>query len=619
MKALEKDRARRYETANGFAADVQRYLADEPVSARPSSAAYRAEKFVRKHRVGVAAAAAVAAALVLGIVGTGVGLVRARSARRGWEQEAKRAQHQADRATALNDFMKRVLSSAKPGEDGRDVRVADLLDAAAVDLDTRFHNQPDLEVEARQALQGAYVSLGMVDQARDNMRRAYEASRSAYGDDRLETLRLASMLCKLQDAGESEPLARATYERARRVLGPSHPVTLNAGDSLAWSLAGPSSAADAEHLLRELIRETPTPPDEGAHQRLSHLAELVAFRGEKAEAIRLWYQSVEYARASGRDDPLIRLGAAVRLGNLLVGERRLDEAEGVYLAVLSDPGVLAGQFTAGAASKFGGSVEQEASSATHDYAALLESRGKAADATRVRAEHLARLRAAVPPREVDSPSALTRRAQLLARVGRFEEAAADYARAVELDPADHWRGYLLGCLLAYTDQPDAYREHCRKMLRQFGGTTDMFVADRMAKSCMLLPGATDDLTQQSRLVEVTLTRGAGTGYMRHFALNKGLAEYRQEHFRPAVDWLEESLRSLPDNLPAKFTATLLLAMAHHRLGDAEQARDLLAEARGVMEQKLAKAGEEDLECSVIEDWLICHVIRREAEALFASR
>ena len=59
-------------------------------------------------------------------------------------------------------------------------------------------------------------------------------------------------------------------------------------------------------------------------------------------------------------------------------------------------------------------------------------------------------------------------------------------------------------------------------------------------------------------------------------------------------------------------------MAHHRLGHAEQARDLLAEARGVMEQKLAKAGEEDLECSIIEDWLICHVIRREAEALFAG-
>ena len=59
-------------------------------------------------------------------------------------------------------------------------------------------------------------------------------------------------------------------------------------------------------------------------------------------------------------------------------------------------------------------------------------------------------------------------------------------------------------------------------------------------------------------------------------------------------------------------------MAHHRLGHAEQALALLGEARGVMEQKLPKAGEEDLESSSLEDWLIWHVVRREAEALFAG-
>src|SRR5262249_19011351 len=71
MKCLEKDRTRRYETANGLARDVQRYLADEPVEAYPPSAAYRARKFARKHTAGLAAAAAFITLLVAGVVVSG--------------------------------------------------------------------------------------------------------------------------------------------------------------------------------------------------------------------------------------------------------------------------------------------------------------------------------------------------------------------------------------------------------------------------------------------------------------------------------------------------------------------------------------------------------------------
>jgi len=80
MRAMEKDRARRYETANGLAMDVQRHLDYEPVLARPPSKTYRLAKFSRKHRTAVIGAAAVAAALLLAVVGTGIGLVRARAA-----------------------------------------------------------------------------------------------------------------------------------------------------------------------------------------------------------------------------------------------------------------------------------------------------------------------------------------------------------------------------------------------------------------------------------------------------------------------------------------------------------------------------------------------------------
>jgi serine/threonine protein kinase len=78
MKALEKDRARRYETANGFAADVNRYLAGDSVLAHPPSASYRLSKFIRRNRAQVVAVGLVAAALVLGMIGTTLGLLEAR-------------------------------------------------------------------------------------------------------------------------------------------------------------------------------------------------------------------------------------------------------------------------------------------------------------------------------------------------------------------------------------------------------------------------------------------------------------------------------------------------------------------------------------------------------------
>src|SRR5439155_2030255 len=77
MKALEKDRSRRYETANGFAMDVQRYLADEAVQACPPSVTYRLRKFVRRHKGPALAASLILLALVVGVIGTTWGLIRA--------------------------------------------------------------------------------------------------------------------------------------------------------------------------------------------------------------------------------------------------------------------------------------------------------------------------------------------------------------------------------------------------------------------------------------------------------------------------------------------------------------------------------------------------------------
>ncbi len=111
MKALEKDRARRYDTANGFARDIQRYLADEVVEARPPSRGYRLKKFVKRNKVQVVAASLVLLTLVGGIIGTSVGLVRADRARDAEAAQRRIAVEQKKKAEKARDRTREVLDA----------------------------------------------------------------------------------------------------------------------------------------------------------------------------------------------------------------------------------------------------------------------------------------------------------------------------------------------------------------------------------------------------------------------------------------------------------------------------------------------------------------------------
>ena len=118
MKALEKDRNRRYETANGLAADVQRYLNDEPVEARPATQMYRMKKFIRRNKAGVLAATAIVAALAVGLALATIGFVQARS-------QAVIARQEAARSEQVAQFLKDTLAAAGPSvARGRDATTA---------------------------------------------------------------------------------------------------------------------------------------------------------------------------------------------------------------------------------------------------------------------------------------------------------------------------------------------------------------------------------------------------------------------------------------------------------------------------------------------------------------
>ena len=184
MKALAKERDRRYESAGAFAADVERFLNHEPVAAGPPTAGYRLRKFVRRHRGAVLAGAAMAALLVLGTVGTSLGLVRALRAERAAaaaaiaeaaqrrDAEAQRdraraaearAKEEAAVAEAVNDFLRDdLLAEAAPERNARarKVTVEEVLGRAAARIGGRFGEQPRVEAAIRMTIGGTYRCLG---------------------------------------------------------------------------------------------------------------------------------------------------------------------------------------------------------------------------------------------------------------------------------------------------------------------------------------------------------------------------------------------------------------------------------------------------------------------------
>ena len=184
MKALEKDRARRYETANGFASDIRRHLVHEPVLAGPPSATYKLRKFVRRNRTGVLAAGVVLGVLILGVAGTTWGWVetidardaeaeaRAEAQLRQQEAEVARAetQRQSDIALADNFFVSdelfdAIVVSSEQGK-GKGALTRSLLDDAAQRVEEmaapggRFEGKPLIEASIRLRLAETYVLLG---------------------------------------------------------------------------------------------------------------------------------------------------------------------------------------------------------------------------------------------------------------------------------------------------------------------------------------------------------------------------------------------------------------------------------------------------------------------------
>jgi eukaryotic-like serine/threonine-protein kinase len=207
MKALEKDRDRRYDSANNLAADLERYLRNETVQACPVSAIYRFRKFVRRHKFGVAASAAIAVAVFAGITGTTYGLIWALRERTAAQANAALATTQAVRSEQVAQFLKDMLKGVAPSKAlGRDTTMLrEIVDTTAARIDKDLGDQPEVQIELRLILGKVYFDLQLYKEMEKNARRTLELARERIGNenvavaDALGQLGQALMFLRLTD------------------------------------------------------------------------------------------------------------------------------------------------------------------------------------------------------------------------------------------------------------------------------------------------------------------------------------------------------------------------------------------------------------------------------------
>ncbi len=343
LKALEKERSRRYASASEFAADIRRYLNNEPVLAVPPSLAYRARKFSRRHRAGLL----MLTAFVLVLVAAAAISVRQSIVAR---RQRDRADAEAATAKAVSEFLQNdLLSQADPtaqaGTDSApdpDVKARTLLDRAAARVSNRFANQPLVESEIQDTIAHAYEGLGLYAESEQHLLRAYELSASHRGKDDPRTLdllmALSGKLMDLNKYADAAIMAKTAFEAETRKLGPEDPKTVVAMQNLGVAYLYTNQYANAEPLLKkalEIQSRSNGYDNKDTLNSSDSLAQLYIDQSRYAEASAVLAKGLEsYRRVFGPDHPYTSR-EMFGLGKVLQGNGAYAEAERVFAEALA--------------------------------------------------------------------------------------------------------------------------------------------------------------------------------------------------------------------------------------------------------------------------------------------
>ena len=455
LKAMQKERPRRYASAAELAQDIDSYLHNRPLRAVPDSTTYRLRKFLRRNKTGVAASAAMVFLLVAGIAATTWQAVRATRAEHDARAALRQAKDAADEAREVNRFLTDdLLASASPEVTrGREMTVREALDRAASSIAKRFLERPLTEAAVRSALADTYDALGLFPRALEHAQAALELTRAARGADDEQTLSASATvgkaLAKLNRHVEAEPMLRDAVTRAQQRFGPDHEVTIKCVNSLATTLRMQEKFAEAEPLYRRVLetdrRVYGTRSKETA-QSLNNLAVLLNTQGRSSEAEPLYRESLETRAALLGEDHPSYLGTLANLARVLGNQGKFADSEAMERRALAGKLRVLGP-------------DHPATLLTmNDLAGVLADQKKFEECAAIHREALERRTRVLGPDDPDTLQSMSNLGVALLRLGHPEEAegllkqAYEKRRTVLGETHVYTLGTLTNLAAAYTEQ-----------------------------------------------------------------------------------------------------------------------------------------------------------------------
>ena len=433
MKCLEKDRTRRYETANGLAADIQRHLNNEPVTACPPSRWYEFQKTVRRHKFGFAAAAALVCVLALGVLASTWQALRATRAEREQiklreeaDVEKRTAQTEAAKSQQVAQFMQDMLKGVGPSAAlGRDTTMLrEILDKTAQRIAEDLKTQPEVEAEMRNSMGIVYWELGEFDKAAEMHRQALTMQRKLVGYEHPSVATSLHHLARaLREQGkrvESEATFRESLTMRKKLLGGDHAEVARSMNDLASLLSGELKDGEPETLLREALairrrlygREHPD-----VARSLDDLAYVINRHGQVNEAVAMHYEALAIRKKTLGENHLEVIYSYRNLARALEAQGNPTEAEKMLRAALS------------VCQKLLGNQHPEQPGIITDLANLIEAQGRRSEADKLRR----RPGAASPTLALS----LHQSGDYLHQQGKLAEAEANYSAALALSREQH--------------------------------------------------------------------------------------------------------------------------------------------------------------------------------------
>jgi len=328
LRSLRKCPDDRYQSASDLAADIHRFLNREPIAARPPSAGYQLRKFAQRNKALVGGVMATFVALVLGVIGTGYGMLEMTNQR-------NEARLQASIVVAVNTFFADdLLAQADPKiEPDREIPLHVALDRAAERIEGKFEDAPLVEASIRRTIGRTYDNLGKYESARLQLTRALDLYSAELGDWHEDTIQCRSDLgMLLMNVGE--------YDRAERIfldilavrkedLGALHRETISPLQNLGAIYLEQGRYDQAEPILMETLsvlrRDEPVDDGEVAIT-LNNLGSAYMYMGRLQEAEKLFNEGLNLQkRVHGPEHPNT-LQAMAALGTLFANQRRFDDA-----------------------------------------------------------------------------------------------------------------------------------------------------------------------------------------------------------------------------------------------------------------------------------------------------